>query len=160
MHFNGGLGKDGKKRNFIMSWSGKISHLFSSKNSQISQPGAIARRWPQRCHQTASTWGTTESTLAGSYCLCMPLKTCALLSLLWMKINIKNLKEPVQTGAFLPANKLCPLLSTQWYIHIQEHSAGVHDVPGLHLPTLSERVAEGSWRKARKGRGFGNSIQS
>lgn len=93
-------------------------------------------------------------------CLPMSLKTCALLSLLWMKLNIKNLKEPVQTRAFPPANKLCPLLSTQWYIHIQEYSAGVHDVQGLHLPTLSERVAEGTWKRAQKGRGFGNRIQS
>lgn len=34
-------------------------------------------------------------------------------SLLWMKLNIKSEKEPVQTEVSLPANKLCPLLSTQ-----------------------------------------------
>lgn len=64
MHFNGDLGKEKKNHPIIpiMCWAGKISHSFSSKNSQISKPSAIARVWPQRYDQTASTWGTTEST--------------------------------------------------------------------------------------------------
>lgn len=45
------------------------------------------------------------------FCLCISMKTCILSPLLWMKLNIKSEQEPIQTGASLPANKLCPLLS-------------------------------------------------
>lgn len=94
------------------------------------------------------------------FCLCMSMKTRALSPLLWAKLNIRSEKEPVQTGASLPANKLCPLLSTQWNLQIRGHSAGVQDVQGHPLPPISKRVAGGTQKKAQKRKGYENRIQN
>lgn len=44
-----------------MSWAGKISHLFSNKNSKISKLSTIARVWPE-IWPGSFHWETTEST--------------------------------------------------------------------------------------------------
>lgn len=146
-----------------MSWAGKFSLSFSSKNSKISKLSTTSRDMTREYDWfSVSTWETTESTDGRfSFAFACPWKR-ALSPLFRMKLNIKNEKEPVQTGASLTNSLLTNFVhfSTQWNLQIREHSAGVQDVQGHPLPPISKRVARGTQKKAQKRKGYENRIKN